>query len=353
MFYADGWEGNKMAKRIAVFVTSLTILVFTAGCPRVKQEPIELAKPEPKKVEPARAEPAKVEPLKVEPPEVKPKAVEPNILEPNEALPDIVEPNMVEPIPKVFFHEKCAGILSNFVDDRGMVDYKILKRKRLELQNLLDEFDKLDPDEYNPWPKEDKIAFWLNAYNIQLLNIIVQNYPIKSSRINRIFFGPYSIRNIKGIWSQYKVIVMDEEFTLVEIERRFFRKEFDDPRIFFAISHASLSSPPLRNEPYCGQKLHEQLDDQVKRFLSSPQEFRIDREKQTVYLSAIFQSTWYGKEFTSKYGTDKKFKDQKPETRAVLNFITNYIPKHDVSFLELKNYSVKYIKYDWTINDGS
>jgi hypothetical protein len=144
---------------------------------------------------------------------------------------------------------------------------------------------------------------------------------------------------------------MDEEFTLTEIERRFFRKQFDEPRVFFAISHASLSSPPLRNKPYYGHKLYKQLDDQAKRFLSSPQGFRIDREKQTVYLSAIFQSTWYGKEFISKYHTDKKFKDQQPEVRAVLSFLTNYISEQDVSFLELKNYSVEYIKYDWRLNE--
>jgi hypothetical protein len=144
---------------------------------------------------------------------------------------------------------------------------------------------------------------------------------------------------------------MDEEFTLAEIERRFFRKQFDEPRVFFAISHASLSSPPLRNEPYYGHKLIQQLNNQAKRFLSSPQGSRIDREKQTVYLSAIFQSTWYGKEFISKYGTDKKFKDQQPAVRAVLNFLTNYTSKQDVSFLELKNYSVEYIKYDWRLNE--
>jgi len=146
---------------------------------------------------------------------------------------------------------------------------------------------------------------------------------------------------------------MDEEFTLSEVERRFFRQKFDEPRVFFAISHASLSSPPLRNEPYYGHKLYEQLDDQAKRFLSNLGGFRIGRNEQTVYLSAILQSTWYGKDFISKYGTDKKFKDQQPPTRAVLNLAINYISQQDVSFLEVENYSVKYITYDWRLNDGS
>jgi hypothetical protein len=252
----------------------------------------------------------------------------------------------------VSFSDKCAGILKNHVNDKGMVDYKMLKRKKTALSRLLNKFAKLDPNEYNAWSKEDKIAFWLNAYNIKMLEIIVDNYPIKSSRIFRVLWGPYSIRHIKGIWDKYKFTVMDEEFTLQEVEQRFFRKEFDEPRVFFAISYASLSSPPLRNEPYYGCRLYEQLNDQAKKFLSNPLAFRIDRERQIVHLSAIFHPTWYGEEFISKYGTDKKFKDQPPSVRAVLNLTTNYISEQDLSFLERENYSVKYITYNWILNDS-
>ena len=334
----------RMTKRLVVFITALTVLIFIAGCPQITPEPIE----------PPKVEPPKVEPPKVEPPKVEPTKTEPNEVEITKPKPDKVELPKPKPQPIVSFHDKCTDILSNFVNDKGMVDYKTLKRKKPQLKQLIDEFAKLDPNKYSSWPKEDKIAFWINAYNIKTLKIIVDNYPIESSRILRIFWHPNSIRhidrNIGGI-SRQKFIVMDEEFTLAEVERRFFRKEFDEPRVFFAISHASLSSPPLRNEPYYGHKLIQQLNDQAKRFLSSPQGSRIDREKQTVYLSAIFQSTWYGKEFISKYGTDKKFKDQQPAVRAVLNFLTNYISKQDVSFLELKNYSVEYIKYDWRLNE--
>jgi hypothetical protein len=250
------------------------------------------------------------------------------------------------------FSDKCTGILKNYVDDKGMVNYKTLKRKKAELGRLLNKFATLDPNEYNAWSKEDKIAFWLNAYNIKMLEIIVDNYPIKSSRILRVIWGPYSIRHIKGIWDTYKFIVMDEEFTLKEVEERFFRKEFDEPRVFFAISYASISGPPLRNEPYYGYRLYEQLDDQAKKFLSSPLAFKIDREKQIVHLSAILHSSWYGEEFIDKYGTDKKFKDQPPSVRAVLNLATNYISEQDQFFLERENYSIKYITYNWTLNDS-
>ena len=360
-----------MTKWLVTFITSLTVLVFIAGCPPLKPEPVkppkaeqpkvESSKAEPDKVEPTKAEPNELEPTKTEPPKTEPTKTEPPKTEPPKTeppktKPPKTEPPKTKPPTKVAFHDKCAPILKAFVNDKGMVDYKTLKRKRPELKQLLDEFAKLDPNEYNSWPKEDKIAFWINAYNIKLLKIIVDNYPIQSSRILRLFWPPDSIRHIDkriGGINKQKFIVMDEEFTLLEVEQWFFRKQSDEPRVFFAISGACLSSPPLRNEPYYGHKLYKQLDDQAKKFLARPRTFKIDRGRKTVYLSAILQPTWYGKEFISKYGTDKKFKDQQPATRAVLNFLTNYISRQNVSFLEIENYSVKPIKYDWRLNDSS
>jgi len=337
------------------FIISLTVLIFIIGCHPVKPEPneVEITKPEPNKVEPPRVEAPKAEPTKTEPNEVE--IVKP---EPNKAEIAEPEPNKVVPHPIVSFHDKCAGILTSFVDDKGMVNYKMLTRKRYELRKLLDEFAKLDPNEYSSWSKEDKIAFWLNAYNIKMLDIVADNYPIKSSRWERVFrWHPSSVRyidkNVGGIHKQ-KFIIKGEEFTLQRIEKRFFYEEFDEPRVFFAIlSYPTLSAPPLRNEPYYGHKLDEQLNDQAKKFLSNSCAFRIDRTRERVYLSAMLQPTWYGKEFSSKYAIDKKFKDQKPATRAVLNFITKCISKQDVSFLERENYAVKYIIYDWTINDSA
>ncbi len=387
-----------MAERLIVFITSLMVLVFIAGCPPVESEPAEPVKTETLKLEPAETEPNEVEPDEItpapsepnqiepdkvepvyikpdeiipekacpersrrvesvepEPNDVEPGRVEPNDVEPNDVEPNDVEPNDLKIKPAVSFHDKCADVLKTFVDDKGMVDYKTLRRKRLKLKSLLQEFDNLDPNEYRTWANEDKIAFWLNAYNIQMLKIITDNYPIRSSRILRLYpgWGPNSILHIKGIWTNYKFLVMDEEFTLSEIDKRFFRREFDDPRIFFAVFNAGLSSPPLRNEPYYGYKLNEQLDDQVRWFLSSSLAFRTDKEKRRVYLSSLFQSSSYGREFISKFAIDKKFKDQEPAIRAVLNFITNYVSRDKVSFLEVGNYSVKFMKYDWTINDGS
>jgi len=401
-----------MAKDRVVFILFVAVLAFIVGClPEERESPdsgpavipkLEPTKAEPNLFEPAQVEPDEAEPVDTEPNEVGPTDIEPNrgepqLVEPNETEPAKAEPNELEPVKsepnelepakaepnepetvktepnepelikvepndikppfKVTIHDKCAGILNNFVDDNGVVDYRRLKLKRLKLKQLLDEFIKLNRSEYNSWPKEDKIAFWINAYNLHLLQIIVENYPIESYRWLHPFPGwePDSIRHINkriGGIDKQKFIVMDEEFTLQEIDQRFFRKQFDEPRAFFALSHATLSSPPLRNEPYYGIKLNKQLDDQAKKFLSSPLAFKIDWKKQKVYLSAILQPNSFGSEFIGKFGTDKKFKDQQPAVRAVLSFLTNYISEQDKDFLEVENYSIEYMRPNWRLNDN-
>jgi hypothetical protein len=348
----------KMAEGRVVFISLILLPVFIVGC--VSSEPEADGPPvfEPPKLKPVYIEPneaSRDEVVPAEPNDVEVIPVEP---EPAPNEPDSVEPDEIGPDVRKSdsansFHDKCAEFLKSFVDDNGMVDYKTLRRKRLQLWAILREFDKLDPNEYESWPEKDKIAFWINAYNLQKLSVVADNYPIEASRFNIIFYGPSSIRHIESQITRYKFLVMDEEFTFAEIDRRFFRGKFDDPRIFFAITGACLSSPPLRNEPYYGCKLDEQLEDQTKKFLSSPLAFRIDREKERVYLSAMFQISSYGREFQKKYAITRKFKDQTPTTRAVLNFISNYIFEQDVSFLEVGNYTVKFMSYDWTINDGS
>ncbi len=267
---------------------------------------------------------------------------------------DVAEPNEPNLASAVAFHNECAEILKSYVNEMGMVDYTALRRKRLDLRTLLRQFDTLDPNEYRSWSKQDKIAFWINVYNLNKLRIVTDNYPIQpSSRILSIYWGPRSIRHIEKEITRHKFLVMDEEFTFAIVDRRFFRKEFKDPRVFFALSNACLSSPPLRQEPYYGFKLYTQLDDQVRKFLSSPLAFKIDRDKRKIYLSALFQMSSYGNEFTEKYAIDRKFKDHPSATRAILNFICNYVSPQDVSFLEVGSYTIEYMRYDWTINDGS
>ena len=257
-----------------------------------------------------------------------------------------------EPETLASFHQEYGELLAEHILEDGRVDYQALRRKRLRLKHLLGEPDELDPNLYQQWSEDDQLAFWINTYNLKMLEIIARNYPIESSWWLRLTWPPSDIRHIGAIWSDYRFIVMDEEFTLGEVERRFFRKTFGDPRAYVAITYATRSGPTLRRTPYRGKDLDQQLEDQVRTFLASDKGFHIDREKAVVYLSALFEPSWRGKDFVGRYATDKKFKNHSPETRAVLNFLTRYLPREDVYYLEVENYTLAYMNFDWRLNDS-
>jgi hypothetical protein len=116
-----------------------------------------------------------------------------------------------------------------------------------------------------------------------------------------------------------------------------------------ALVCAAIGCPPLRNEPYTGDKLQEQLDDQIRRFLANSAKFKVERADERIYLSPIFK--WFASDFIKKYGPKKNFSGQSQEESAVLNFIASYLGKTQKDYVLTGKYKIKYLKYDWSLNE--
>jgi hypothetical protein len=246
-------------------------------------------------------------------------------------------------------YRKIYQAVLKSVDKTGMVDYRSLKRNRADLDRFADLLDTLTKATYESWDEQEKVSFWLNAYNGLTLLAIVDHYPIQSSFLKSFRFPENSIRQISGVWDSITFPVMGEPTTLDQIEHQILRKEFDEPRIHVALVCAAMGCPPLRNEPYEGVRLGEQLDDQSRRFLENPEKFRIDRSSNTIYLSKIFD--WFGDDFMNRYPGERSGSDLGES--SVLEFVSRYIPPDDVKYLRSGNYRVKYLDYDWSLNEQS
>ncbi len=246
-------------------------------------------------------------------------------------------------------YENYADVLEKYVDDKGLVDYASLKEHRRKLDAFVEAVGNLDPKTYQGWTKDQKIAFWINVYNGLTLKAIIDNYPIQPSFFRSLRYPENSIRQIPGVWDELKFTVMGRNMTLDEIEHKVLRKEFNEPRIHMALVCAAMGCPELRTEPFTGERLDEQLNDQSAKFMNNPEKFRIDRKEGRVYLSSIFK--WFGEDFVKTYGTDKKFKDFGQVERAVLNFASRHVPPKDREYLEKGGYYLDYLSYDWTLNE--
>jgi|GEM_PF-99144 len=231
----------------------------------------------------------------------------------------------------------------------GLVNYGALKSQPVGLNNYLQTLAALSSEEYGSWKDEDKIAFWINAYNALTWKAIIDHYPINSSFFKSVLYPKNSIRQINGVWDQLTFNVMGQNLTLEHIEHQILRRDFNEPKIHMALVCAALGCPPLREEAFTGVKLDRQLNDQSRLFLSDPEKFRIDRNSKTVYLSPIFD--WFGEDFIKKHTPLSGFEDKSAKEKAVLNFISGYLNPEDQTYLKAGRYSVKFLKYDWTLNE--
>jgi len=224
-------------------------------------------------------------------------------------------------------HRKLTDVLQVHVKD-ARVNYAALKAEPKGLNHYLDQLASVTRVEFDSWSEARRIAFLCNAYNAWTLRLIIAHYPVKSIKdIGSLFSGP---------WDQAIVRLFGETITLDTLEHKILRKEFDEPRIHFALVCAAKGCPSLRNEAYVAARLDEQLNAQAKRFLAAADKNRVDAGARIVYLSPIFK--WYGADFEKKSGT-------------VLAALKPYWPEQARDALEKGGFKIRYTDYDWSLNE--
>ncbi len=140
--------------------------------------------------------------------------------------------------------------------------------------------------------KEEKLAFYINVYNILALKTVLDHWPLESIKDVGSFIYP--------VWYRDAGTIDGKTVTLNEIEHKVLRP-MGEPRIHFAIVCASISCPDLRNEAYTASKLNQQLEDQTQRFLDNPAK-GLNSKAQTLRVSQIFD--WFEDDFAQQGGVE-------------------------------------------------
>jgi len=160
-------------------------------------------------------------------------------------------------------HLKWTELLRKYVDTKGFVNYKGLVQDKSKLNDYTEDLSANPPQEN--WSENEKLAYWINAYNAFTVKLIVDNYPLESIKdLNPTI----AIPTVSTIWTKKWFQIGGEDFSLDRIEHKILRKEFEEPRIHFAVNCASFSCPPLRNEAFVAEKVDQQLDEQAKIFIN-------------------------------------------------------------------------------------
>lgn len=146
-----------------------------------------------------------------------------------------------------------------------------------------------EPD-FRAWPKPQRQAFLMNAYNAATVELILTKYPdLKSIKdLGSLFSSP---------WKPQWIPLLGGKVSLDDIEHGMLRKRgaYDDPRVHFAVNCASIGCPALREEAFVAARLDAQLDEQTLRFMSDRTRNRYDAAAGRLQVSKIFD--WFGEDF--------------------------------------------------------
>lgn len=223
----------------------------------------------------------------------------------------------------------------------GLVDYAAVERDRALLDRSLRAMADAPPETLLAISKQRRLAYYLNAYNLATIDLILRFRRERGGRLG-------SIQEIPGAWSRHHWRIGGAERTLDELEHRIIRLEFSEPRVHMALVCASRSCPPLARKAFSGANLEEMLEDASRGFVNDPARNQFAPRQGRIRISKIFE--WYGGDFVGHYreqGLDYLYGEK---NGAVLAFALRYLPEKTARAIRLKEVKVEILPYDWSLN---
>jgi hypothetical protein len=230
----------------------------------------------------------------------------------------------------------------------SQVRYADFAKDRAALKAYLAAVSKVTPAEFAAWPKAERMAFLVNAYNAFTVELILTKYPdLKSIRDlgNIVFNSP---------WKQKFFTLFGEPYWLDRIEHETLRKPglYDEPRVHYAVNCASIGCPALREEAFVAARLEAQLEEQAKRFLSDRSRNRFNPATGKLEVSEIFK--WFKEDWSSGYrgfgGAGAPVTSREQYFGRYADLLADK-PEHRKLVAEGKA-PIDHTTYDWSLNDA-
>jgi len=192
----------------------------------------------------------------------------------------------------------------------------------------------LEQDRPSRMARDAQLAHWINLYNAVTLQIVLENYPVRSIRdIRSQTLDP---RGLIGPWRTQRVTVEGRRLTLDQIENAILRPQFDEPRIHYAINCASIGCPNLAASAWRAETMDANLTEAALAYINHPRGVSIDAQGR-VRASRIYQ--W----FVADFGGSAAH-----VLTHVRSFASPELQRQISSAASITSYA-----YDWSLNDAN
>lgn len=207
-----------------------------------------------------------------------------------------------------------ANVKGDRVNYQGFVNQPTFKA-------YIDAIGKTDPASLKT--RDERLAFWINAYNAHTINAVLAHWP-KIESVSKVYPD-------FGFFKRAEMLVGGKKYSLNDIENTVIRPTFKEPRIHAALNCASVSCPPLLGHAFTAATLDAQLTQVMAAFINDPKRNKIAADG--VLLSEIFN--WYKADFEAAGGTKAYFK----------KFL-----KDPAAIKVLEGATIKFMQYNWDLN---
>lgn len=174
------------------------------------------------------------------------------------------------------FFDLTNSFMATYVKD-GLVDYRALDADPSDLNACLDAAKTVQLDRAQ---EAVQVAFYINLYNLFVIDQLVDNYPVRSPK------------DLAGFFDAKRFNVGGKRVSLNGLEHTILAGVRKDPRFHFVLVCGAKGCPKLDNRAVTAEGLEDYLDARTRNAFDDPSFIR-DGEK--IGLSQIFN--WYAKDF--------------------------------------------------------
>ena len=228
-------------------------------------------------------------------------------------------------------HQIWQALLSRYVllSDDGIhrVAYgEFDETAKAKLREYLDAMSRIAPTQLN---RDEQLAYWINLYNAQTIQVVL-DHPRKKSILS---MGPFFSL---GPWDEPYLTIENKPVTLNDIEHRILRPIWQDHRLHYVLNCASIGCPNLSQTAYLATSIAQQMADAQIAFLQHPRAISFT-DRGELQLTSLFD--WYLADFAPDvFGLLAYLAVQRPDLAADLAAMAGNADA-----------KINYV-YDWDLN---
>ena len=197
---------------------------------------------------------------------------------------------------------------------------------KAKLREYLDAMSRIAPTQLN---RDEQLAYWINLYNAQTIQVVL-DHPRKKSILS---MGPFFSL---GPWDEPYLTIENKPVTLNDIEHRILRPIWQDHRLHYVLNCASIGCPNLSQTAYRATSIAQQMADAQIAFLQHPRAISFT-DRGELQLTSLFD--WYLADFAPDvFGLLAYLAVQRPDLAADLAAMAGNADA-----------KINYV-YDWDLN---